>query len=179
MSRKWMIIIPMILGLLLTACGNADTTDDSDTSSDSDSAPVAQAEEGINATITGDTAFNIEDGTWLSSPDDGVIVLVFMQSMASMTTNVSIYNVPYPDSVPVTYDITSDSVEAEGITAWFEFENTRYGDNVSGTLTINSFDDTMSGTYSFTAERSDDAGETVSVSVEGSFSDVGVPDQGE
>lgn len=178
MSHKWMMIIPMILALLLTACGNAETTDDSNTTSSSDSA-AAPSEEGINVTVTGDVEVNIEDGTWISSQDDGAIVMVFMQSMASMTTNASIYDVPYPDSVPVTYDLTSASIETEGVEAWFEFENTRYEDNVSGSITINTFDETMSGTYNFTAERTDDAGETVSVTVEGSFSDVPVPEQSE
>lgn len=181
MIRKTFITALLLLSLLLlSACGNnasedntsTDNSDDTTTTTDSDSQASA---EGINVTVTGDAEVSIEDGTYISTTDDGIILLVFMQSMATMTTAVTIDNLPYPDSVPVIYDLVSEG----GITGEFEFGNDPYAENVSGSITIDSFGETMSGTYSFTAEYTPTDGETQSVSVEGSFTDVNVPEQSE
>ena len=182
MFRKTLITMLLMLSLLLLgACGNAASEDDtsadnsSDTTTTTDGDSQATAAEGINATVTGDVEVTIEDGTHIVAQDDGIILLVFMQSMATMTTGVTIDNLPYPESVPVTYDLVTE----DGVTGEFEFENDPYTENISGSITIDTFDETMSGTYSFTAEYTPADGETRSVSVEGSFSDVNVPEQSE
>lgn len=151
-----------------------ETTDDTNT----DDAEVTDSEPtGINVTITGDSEMSFDDGVALSNvQSDTAMQFSFIQDFQSTGTNVTLTGVPYVDSMPATLELGSENRAGEILTASFvdsrDEEFIAYAENVSGTLTIDTLDTTMTGVLSFTAE--DGEGNTVSVEV--TFDSVSVPE---
>lgn len=103
------------------------------------------------------------------------VSLLFYESLNDLV--ISIDNIPY-DQTPGTYPIESslemESPSAEVVDASRNYTNYT---STSGTLEITVWnDDTMSGTFEFTAEKDVDEGEApVTVTVSGEFNDIPAP----
>lgn len=144
------------------------TTDAADTANDSN---------GISVTVTGATNLNFTQGTFLTSEQNDAIVLTLFADFQSTNTNVTINDLPYIDETPLTLSLANDDDPATPSAAFIDGrdEFVSYSDNLSGTLTIDSFSETMSGSLTFTAEDA----EGNSVTVDATFSGVTIPEQGE
>ncbi|MEO1643628.1 MAG: hypothetical protein AAFR67_00470 [Chloroflexota bacterium] len=149
-----------------------ENTDDTSTDDTADNTPT-----GISVTITGDAELSFDGGVALSNTQsDTAMQFSFIQDFQSTGTNITLTGVPYVDSMPTTLELGSENRAGETLTASFvdsrDDNFVAYSENVSGTLTIDTLDTTMTGVLSFTAEDT----EGNSVTVEVTFDSISVPE---
>ncbi|MCD4686282.1 MAG: hypothetical protein K8S97_10135 [Anaerolineae bacterium] len=185
MKRQSMILVLLLLfvALTLAACGGDDDNDDSgnDNASNDNASTTTGGNGPANFTIVGDPAVDQTVTGAFAATDvtNNLVSLLFFESMSGLVVDIS--NIPY-DQTPGTYAIQTTldmgHVTAEAMNGAANYVT--YA-STSGTLEITAWNnDTMSGTFEFTAEKDVEDGEDpVIVTVSGEFTNARAPQPAE
>jgi hypothetical protein len=136
-------------------------------------------DDNFSLSVSGYTEFTADEGTssYSRQPDPTHYTLVLFAGELEFSRQVTF---EFGTEInPGTYDLTGgeDYIEGEVIARYSDSDSRtdmfiRFTDNLTGTLTLETVGQTISGSYEFTAETTSEEGNTLTATVTGVFTDV-------